>query len=54
MRSGTHRNNDEQGVFNLKNRFIRMASKKQEKPKKASSLKFNWRDERIPKITGVI
>ena len=31
-----------------------MASKKQQKPKSPSLPRFNWRDERFPKIAGVI
>ena len=31
-----------------------MSSKKQPKEKKPSSPKFNWRDERFPKVAGVI
>jgi S-DNA-T family DNA segregation ATPase FtsK/SpoIIIE len=38
----------------LENRFICSMGAKKQKPKESSRPRFNWRDERLPKIMGVI
>ena len=42
------------GVFIVENRLLVFMSNKKQKPKSSSPSKFSWRDERIPKVTGII